>query len=351
MSSNMALPPGSARIGFEAAARAHEEARARQQAGTPPAAASSPARQTAPVRPRAAVEQAIASAAQRTSVDFNFLIAQAQVESAMNPSARARTSSATGLFQFIDSTWLATLQKHGDRFGLGGVAGEIGTNRSGQAFIADPARREAILGLRNNPEIASLMAAALAEDNRAHLQPILGRAPDHAELYLAHFLGAGGAGRFLSAMQANPQQSAASLFGKAAAANRTIFYEANGAPRSLAGVMDLLGNKMQRALDMVPGSEAARFASLDPGANPMPFGDWPDPAMIAAGSYQAGSQALTNRPGSAGFTSAPLPAAKAGRVPMSQIIDATFGAGESAGGSRASAQIRRAYDQFRAFGL
>ena len=342
MSSNLALPPGSARIGFEAAARAHEEARVRQQTATSPAA---------PARPRAAVEQAIVSAAQRTSIDFNFLIAQAQVESAMNPSARARSSSATGLYQFIDSTWLVTLQKHGERFGLGGLAAEIGTKRSGQAFVANPARREASLGLRNNPEIASLMAAALAEDNRSHLQPILGRAPDHAELYLAHFLGAAGAGRFLSAMQANPQQSAASLFGKAAAANRTIFYEANGAPRSLAGVMDLLGNKMQRALDMVPGSEAARFASLDPAASTRDYGAWPDPAMIAAGGYQTNTPAFANRPASAGFAGAPMPAANAGRVPMSQIIDATFGASESAGGSRAGAQIRRAYDQFRAFGL
>ncbi|HSJ78770.1 MAG TPA: transglycosylase SLT domain-containing protein, partial [Erythrobacter sp.] len=76
-------------------------------------------------QPGTPVEAAIANAAQATSVDFNYLLAQAEVESAMNPAARAGTSSATGLYQFIESTWLETLKKHGDRFGLGAVAGEI----------------------------------------------------------------------------------------------------------------------------------------------------------------------------------------------------------------------------------
>jgi hypothetical protein len=55
------------------------------------------------------------------------------------------------------------------------------------------------------------MAGELANDNRAALQTVLGRDPDHAELYLAHFLGADGATRFLTGLGANPDASAAAL--------------------------------------------------------------------------------------------------------------------------------------------
>lgn len=80
------------------------------------------------------VEQAIANAAQRTGVDFDFLLAQARVESAMDPEARARASSATGLYQFIESTWLETMKRHGERFGLGDIAQKIATSKGGTAF-------------------------------------------------------------------------------------------------------------------------------------------------------------------------------------------------------------------------
>jgi len=33
----------------------------------------------------------------------------------LQPPARAQTSSAAGLFQFVDQTWLATLKRHGAR--------------------------------------------------------------------------------------------------------------------------------------------------------------------------------------------------------------------------------------------
>ncbi|MEO0590258.1 MAG: transglycosylase SLT domain-containing protein [Pseudomonadota bacterium] len=234
------------------------------QLGTPPAARTPAQRQiAAPTNgangaQQVSVEQAIANAAQSTSVDFDYLVAQAQVESAMNPEARAATSSATGLYQFIESTWLDTMKRHGDRFGLGDVADQIRVSQGG-AYVPDPGARAAILELRKDPQIASLMAAGLAEDNRSALMPILGRQPEAGELYLAHFLGAGGAGRFLSAMQSDPSQSAANLFRRPAAANRGIFYEPNGAPRSLAGVMDNLDAKMARAMARAPA---------DPGGNP-----------------------------------------------------------------------------------
>ena len=53
---------------------------------------------------RADVRGAIARASESTGVDFDYLLAQARLESGLNPDAKARSSSATGLYQFIDST-------------------------------------------------------------------------------------------------------------------------------------------------------------------------------------------------------------------------------------------------------
>lgn len=328
---SMNLPTGSIRAGFESAARAWHE-------GTAPGAA----RQVA--APNGTVEAAIANAAQATSVDFNFLLAQAEVESSMNPDARAATSSATGLYQFIESTWLDTVKKHGSRFGLGHVADQIDVTASGSAWVADPARREAILALRSDPQVASLMAAGLAEDNRAHLMPILGRQPSHGELYLAHFLGAGGAGRFLSELQADPGQNAAALFARPAAANRGIFYAPDGSPRSLAQVMDVIEGKMGRALDRASDGRAVRFARADDRpAYGGGAGFTPTPYLIA-------DEAVFGPGSPASITQASLPAAAlrpAQRPPMSQILGATFGTDTSA----APPQVRRAYDRLKALGL
>lgn len=321
------LPVAPIRTGFEAAARSHHAARA-----------GGAVREVAAPRSGTPVEAAIARAAEQTSVDFGFLLAQAEVESAMDPDARARSSSATGLYQFIESTWLGTVRKHGSRFGLDALAKSIALTPSGSAYVADPGQREAILALRADPQIASLMAAGLAEDNRAHLAPILGRQPDHPELYLAHFLGAGEAGRFLSEMQADPSQNAAALFARPAAANRAIFYSPDGAPRSLGEVMDVLAGKLERALDRAGDRQNARLARSDyaPAA-----GLTPTPYLVAdEGVFGPG---LLSAP-----TGAPPPAiSPPPRVPISQVLGAAFGNDAST----APAQVRRAYDRLKAFGL
>ncbi|HEX5644389.1 MAG TPA: hypothetical protein VFX62_02605 [Erythrobacter sp.] len=88
------------------------------------------------------------------------------------------------------------------------------------------------------------MAGELARDNRQHLLGVLGREPDGAELYLAHFLGAGGAERFLRGLAHSPASPAAGAFAEAAQANRPIFFAEDGSARSHAEVMALLRERM-----------------------------------------------------------------------------------------------------------
>lgn len=192
----------------------------------------------------AQVTSAIRAAASATGVDFAYLMGQARIESGLNPAARARTSSATGLYQFIDQSWLGVVHRHGANHGLGWAADAIRRAPGGRWQVADPAARAAILNLRTDPAIAARMAAEHAADNRTYLEARTGRAAEPVDLYLAHFLGPAGAARFLNAHSGEPNASAAALFPRAAAANRNIFYERNGAPRTLDAVRQRFAERL-----------------------------------------------------------------------------------------------------------
>lgn len=178
------------------------------------------------------VRNAIRRAAEATGVDFSLLVETARRESALNPAARAGTSSATGLFQFIESTWLDMVRRHGAEHGLGAQAAALSSG-------ADAATRNAILALRNDPEISARMAGELARENAQALQARLGRAPSAGELYAAHVMGPSGAMRLIEAA-AQGEQNAAALFPREAAANRGLFY-VSGEPRSAQALLDRLG--------------------------------------------------------------------------------------------------------------
>lgn len=217
---------------------------------------ATPASPPAPARTAIAPLAAIARAAQATGERFDFLLAKARLESGLDPSARARTSSASGLFQFVERTWLATIKRHGARHGLGWAADAIDW-AGGRLSVASAELRAAILRLRDDPQAAAAMAAEHAAENRARLEARLGRAVGDTELYLAHFLGAGGATRFLRAMATDPDAPAAPLLPRAARANRAIFFDRAGQPRSLASIFERFAARLERAGAGAPPGPAA----------------------------------------------------------------------------------------------
>lgn len=172
---------------------------------------------------RGVVQAAIQRASQATGVDFGFLMKTAGRESAFDPRARASTSSAAGLFQFVEQTWLSTLKQHGAKYGYARYADLIDKGADGRYRVAAEARR-AVMDLRLDPHAASLMAGELASDHAAYLKGRTGRQPTAGELYAAHFLGPQGSARLIQAAQTQPHASAAGLFPEAARANRAIFY-------------------------------------------------------------------------------------------------------------------------------
>ncbi len=201
--------------------------------------------------------QAVQQASARTGVSFAYLIDKAGTESSFNPNAKASTSSASGLYQFIESTWLDMVDKHGAKYGLSDQAAAITRTKDGKPMVASKAARQDILELRKDPKVAALMAAEFAKDNKQTLEKNLGRSVGETELYLSHFLGATGATRFLKAMERNPSASAASLLPEAASANRSVFFASNGSSQTLAQIYNRFDSKFDDSEAYVADAAAA----------------------------------------------------------------------------------------------
>ena len=220
---------------------------------------------TAGVDPsRLRIAGAIKQAAGTTGANFEYLLATAKMESDFNPTAGASTSSAHGLYQFIDQTWLGTVKEAGAQLGYGQYADAISKSSSGSYSVSDPTARAAIMKLRDDPVVASAMAGILTQSNSFNLTGKIGRRPTDAELYMAHFMGVGGAAKLISNAEDNPQASGAQLFPNAAAANRSIFYDSTGRARSVSEVYSVLTSRYAAAAN----SQATRSAIAAVGGMP-----------------------------------------------------------------------------------
>ncbi|MEA2941394.1 MAG: hypothetical protein QOD09_1923 [Bradyrhizobium sp.] len=213
---------------------------------------------------RARIAGAIKQAASTTGTSFEYLLATAKMESDFNPAAGASTSSARGLFQFIDQTWLGTVKEAGAQLGYGNYADAITKSSSGSYSVSDPAARTAILKLRDDPAASSAMAGVLTQSNSFRLTGKIGRRPTDAELYMAHFMGVGGAAKLIANAEDNPRTSGARLFPNAAAANRSIFYERGGRARGVSEVYAVLTQRYASAAN----SPATRTAMASAGVTP-----------------------------------------------------------------------------------
>lgn len=201
---------------------------------------------------------AIRDAARTTGTSFEYLLTTAQIESNLNPAAQAATSSAKGLYQFIDQTWLATMKQAGPALGLGNYAAAIGQTADGQYVVPDPAARAAIMRLRSDPAVSAAMAGVYTRSNEARLAAAIGRTPSEGELYIAHFLGADGAAKLIGTAASQPQANAVVMFPGAAAANRAIFYDPAGHALGVGDVYSKLTGRYEvaRALTFAPRSSA-----------------------------------------------------------------------------------------------
>ncbi|HXP97793.1 MAG TPA: transglycosylase SLT domain-containing protein [Telmatospirillum sp.] len=301
------------------------------------------------------VQPNIQAASQTTGVSFSYLMAQAGRESAFEAEAGSHASSAAGLFQFTKNTWMHLIKTHGEDHGLSDLAAHIQRTGKGDYVVRDAKIRQQILDLRRDPQVSAMMAGEYAKDNKAWLEKRLGRTVDSTDLYMAHFLGPGGAAKVLKAKDQNPAQVAAELLPQAAHKNPSVFYDSNHSPRSVTAVYDRIHHAIDRPMkqyaQLEPGGESAgiggnmgnrhataKHAKAD---QPWPFetGQWP-PAFVPADLQNAGSAAAapseekqqvayTDVSQSAAQISAPMPPAPGtaadAATPLSKLLKGLFG--------------------------
>jgi hypothetical protein len=167
--------------------------------------------------------QTILRAAEATGVDPAYMMALADKESSFIADNKAATSSAEGLFQFVEKTWLEVIRDFGARHGMEFAAASVETVDGKPAIQSEPVR-EWVFGLRRNPYLSAVMAAEMLKRDKAKTERRIGRTLDRSELYLMHFLGAESAAKLLELVSGKPKQSAPKVFPAAAKANKTLFF-------------------------------------------------------------------------------------------------------------------------------
>ncbi|MGA8171972.1 MAG: transglycosylase SLT domain-containing protein [Methylocystis sp.] len=208
------------------------------------------------MRVQRSIVERVVKAAKTTGSDPALLMSIADKESSFASSAKASTSSASGLFQFVESTWFKALKSFGWRYGREEEAKAIQGDEDHQTI--EPRKRAEILELRNDPYLSAALAAEMLKRDGAKIAEHLGRSLTAGETYLIHFLGPEDAERFMQKMDAEPDASAAQLLPRPAKANKPIFYERQGSKlkdRSVSQVHDAFENMM--------GSRVSRYQDVE----------------------------------------------------------------------------------------
>ncbi len=180
------------------------------------------------ISPSSSVNEAIMKASQLTGVDPKILLTIAMLESSGGRFLKNPNSSATGLFQFISSTWDQMKREYPQFADI--------LNRGRMDFDA------------------SALAGALYIDSNSKRLAKAGIPINIETLYAAHFLGPGsfsrGAIGLYQLLQSDPNGNAAKYFPKEAAANQEIFFRkvrGQQTPRTISEVVEKLREKIQRA--------------------------------------------------------------------------------------------------------
>lgn len=215
-----------------------------------------------PIKIRRHLVDTIVRASKVVGADPTLLMAVADKESSFSTAVKAQTSSATGLYQFIEQTWLGVIYEFGTKHGLGADAKLIG--RSGRQFVvSDAAQRQRILDMRREPYISALLAAEMLKRDTLRLERALGRHLTGGEIYLIHFLGPDAAQTFIETMEEQPGVKAAELLPKPAQANRPIFYADAGGETKVLTV-----SEVHKKFNEMIKVRLDRYSAVRPGQGP-----------------------------------------------------------------------------------
>lgn len=184
----------------------------------------------------------------------DYLATTRAKESGGNDAAKNPNSSATGRYQFTTDTWNGLARKYPD----------LGLTPNG---MRDPAQQERAMQAFTSDNAKALTAAGV---------PIT-----PGNLYVSHFLGEAGGPKFIAGAMSNPDAPAVAFVSPGAArANRSIFFDADGRPKTAGAVY------AERTSRYGSGGAPVAQASAAPRAAP-----------VAVANNEAETQAIEQRMG------------------------------------------------------
>ena len=199
-----------------------------------------------------AMRATLLKASEFVGLDPGLLATVAQLESSFKANAKAPTSSASGLFQFLASTWRDMMDKYGDKYGI-------------------PANARP-----TDPVAAALLGAQYLKDNQDFLERKLGRSVNATDVYMAHFMGPGGSLKFL---KADPNAVGADTFPKEAKSNPSIFYDKSGKARTIAEIYQQFDKKVSKGQGFRAATSPAAKADIAASAPAAPTGTTAEPMV------------------------------------------------------------------------
>lgn len=224
-----------------------------------------------PMKIRRHLVQKIVRAAQAVQTDPVLLMAVADKESSFITAVQAKTSSATGLYQFIERTWLGVVRDFGPKYGLASEAALVTDDANGRPTIADAAEKARVLELRRDPYLSALMAGEMLKRDAARIALRIGRELTLGEVYLAHFLGPEDAGDFIAKVADAPKAAAAQMLPGPARANRTIFFAAAHGRRKKAASLSVA--EVHQKFEAMMSTRGERYRDVRSVAGIMAYAD------------------------------------------------------------------------------
>ena len=167
------------------------------------------------------------------------------------------------------------VHRFGDKYGVGDLAEQISQTGSGKLTVANASTKQKILDLRQDPAISACLAAEYAKQNQNEMEQALGRPLSRGDLYMAHFLGAGGATQFLKALDSKGDTAAAKLLPDAASANPSIFYDSSGRAKSVREIYQSVASKIEKDADAFAGGAPTSMASSNSPSKAFTVAPWP----------------------------------------------------------------------------
>lgn len=178
-----------------------------------------------------AVITAIYRASLTTDVDFELLIMKAMLESDLGRLNAAATSSARGVFQYIEPTWLTLIKRYGEEIGYPHYANAVGMTKKGRPYIKDKNAymKAEILALRHDADISALIKAYQIIEETDVIRGYKKARVTSTDHYIAHMLGLSLAKEFYALKNRNSGIAVAKLhradMREAARLNKPFFYK------------------------------------------------------------------------------------------------------------------------------